>query len=163
MKHQAENGFTVLEISIAVIVVGLMAALGIHPMQNYLHRLEFKNSSQNIKHLIQTAQSKAMANPNMHIGVYFDRSVTPNRVQLFLDQTNPATYQYDGASDPPYLAPTVLKTGTGFQLLPGYPDEIIFRGDGSAWKSMKIVLTNGTLQDTLDVLASTGRVRVAHL
>jgi prepilin-type N-terminal cleavage/methylation domain-containing protein len=162
MKLDSENGFTFLEILIVVLVVGLMALLAARPMKNYLRRLEFRNSSQNIKHLIQTAQSKAMADPNTHVGIYFDRSTTPNRALLFLDKANPTAYDYDGSGDPGYLKPESLKSGTSFQLVSGYPDEIVFRGDGSAWKSMKIVLTNGTLYDTLDVLASTGRVRVGR-
>jgi prepilin-type N-terminal cleavage/methylation domain-containing protein len=162
MKREMEKGFTFLEILIAVVVVGLIAALSARPMKNYLRRLEFKNSSQNIKHLVQTAQSKAMANPNVHIGVYFDKASTPNRVMLFQDKANPANYNYDGSGDPAYLAPTILKPGILIQTLTGYPDEIVFRGDGSAWKSMKVLLTYGNLKDTLDVLASTGRVRVGR-
>lgn len=162
MRRETENGFTPLEILIAVVVVGLLAASSVRPMKNYLRRMEFRNSSQNIKHLVQTAQSKAMANPNVHIGVYFDKASSPNRVMLFQDKANPAAYDYDGSGDPAYLAPAILKPGTSIQTLSGYPDEIVFRGDGSAWKSMKVVLTDGTLKDTLDVLASTGRVRVGR-
>jgi prepilin-type N-terminal cleavage/methylation domain-containing protein len=162
MRVDSENGYTMLEITIVVAIVGIMALLTVRPMKNFLRRLEFKNSSQNIKHLIQTVQSKAMANPNMHIGIYFDLAATPNRVITFQDKANPTTYQYDGIADPPYLPPVSLKTGTSFQALSGYPDEIVFRGDGSAWKSLRIVLTNGTLKDTIDVLASTGRVRVGR-
>jgi hypothetical protein len=139
-----------------------LALLGVNPMKNYLRRLEFKTSSQNIKRLIQTAQSKAMANPNIHVGAYFDMSKTPHRVILFHDRINPASYQYDGSGDVSYLQPEVLKVGTYFMPVTGYPDEIVFRGDGSAWKSFKIVITNGTLNDTLDILASTGRVRVGR-
>jgi prepilin-type N-terminal cleavage/methylation domain-containing protein len=162
MYRESENGYTLLEITVVVAIVGIMGLLTVRPMKNYLRRLEFKNSSQNIKHLIQTVQSKAMANPNMHIGLYFDLASTPNRVIAFQDKANPTTYQYDGNADPAYLPPVALKPGTSFQALTGYPDEIVFRGDGSAWKSLKIVLTNGTLKDTLDVLASTGRVRVGR-
>jgi prepilin-type N-terminal cleavage/methylation domain-containing protein len=162
MKRKTENGFTFVEIIIAVGILGLITALSVRPMKSYLRRLEFQNSSQNLKHMVQMAQSKAMANPNVHIGVYFNRATTPNRVMLFQDLANPSTYNYDGNVDPAYLAPAILKKGTSILLVTGYPDEIVFRGDGSAWKSMKVVLTNGTLKDTLDVLASTGRVRVAR-
>lgn len=161
-KWNTETGFTVVEILIAAGVLGLLALLSLRPMKNYLHRMEFQNSSRNIKHLVQLAQSKAMANPNVHIGVYFNKATTPHRVMLFQDLANPANYNYDGNGDPAYLAPAILKTGTSIQSLTGYPDEIVFRGDGSAWKSMKVVLTDGTLKDTLDVLASTGRVRVGR-
>lgn len=162
MKRDTENGFTFLEIMIAAGILSLLAALSIRPMKGYLRRMEFQNNSQNVKHLVQLAQSKAMGNPNVHIGVYFNRSTTPHRVMLFQDLANPAAYNYDGTGDPAYLAPTILKKGISLQMVSGYPDEIVFRGDGSAWKSMKVVLTNGTLKDTLDVLASTGRVRVAR-
>ena len=162
MGQETEKGFTAVEMLVAAGLVCLIALLALRPMKNYLRRLEFKNSSQNIKRLIQTAQSKAMADPNVHVGIYFDRSVSPNRAFLFQDKSSPANYNYDGSADPMYLKPEPLKKGTSFQLLTGYPDEIVFRGDGSAWKSMKIVMTNGTLYDTLDVLASTGRVRVGR-
>ncbi|MDB5050159.1 MAG: hypothetical protein JWO30_3230 [Fibrobacteres bacterium] len=154
------RGMTLLEICVALAVIGILAALSVNPMKNYLRRLDFRNSCQNIKRLIQTAQSKAMANPNLHIGVYFDLGATPNKAFLFEDKINPAAYNYDGSGDSPYLQPEVLKKKSVFRALPGYPDEVVFRGDGSAWKSFKIVVTDGTLNDTLDVLASTGRVRL---
>lgn len=160
MQNRLSRGFTILEVSTALVLLGIVIGLAFRPMKNYLRGIEFRNSGQNIKRLIQTAQSKAMANPNMHIGIYFDRSKTPHKAFLFHDRNNPAGYEYDGASDPPYLQPEVLKRGLVFVTLPGQPDEIIFRGDGSAWKSMKICISDGTRKDTLDVLASTGRVRL---
>jgi prepilin-type N-terminal cleavage/methylation domain-containing protein len=163
MYRESENGYTMLEITVVVVIVAIMATLAVHPMKGYLSRLEFRNSSENIKRLIQTAQSKAMANPNLHIGVYFDLSKTPHRVLAFQDKANPAFYQYDPSGDLAYLAPQSLKPGSSFKRLSAYPeDEVVFRGDGSAWKSFKILITNGTLIDTLDVLASTGRVRVGR-
>lgn len=162
MRKTSDRGFTILEVGLAVVLLSIACALAFIPMRNYLRNIEFKNSGQNIKRLIQTAQSKAMANPNVHIGIYFDRSKTPHKAFLFQDKANPSGYEYDGASDPPYLQPEVLKRGVKFETLPGQPDEIIFRGDGSAWKSMKICLSDGTRRDTLDVLASTGRVRLGR-
>jgi hypothetical protein len=129
-------------------------------MKNYLRNIEFRNSGENIKRLIQLAQSRAMANPNIHIGVYFDRAKNPNKAFLFQDKANPQNYEYDASGDPAYMQPEVLKRGIVFEALTGYPEEIVFRGDGSAWKSMKILITDGVRKDTLDVLASTGRVRL---
>lgn len=155
-----DQGFTLLEIMGVVILFGLIALLSVNPIKDYLKRMEFKNSGQNIKRLIQTAQSRAMANPDTHMGVYFDLAGSPQKAFAFQDKANPKLYQYDGSADPAYLSPETLKRGVTFKKLPGYPQEIVFRGDGSAYKSMKIVLTDGTLEDTLDVLASTGRVRL---
>lgn len=163
MEPETEKGFTIVEILIVVGIMSLLAALSVRPMKDYLRRVEFKNNSQNIKRLVQTAQSKAMGNPNVHIGVFLDKVSSPNRVMLFQDLANPSTYNYDKNADPAYLAPAILKPGILIKTIPPYTDdEIVFRGDGSAWKSMKVLLTNGTLKDTLDVLASTGRVRVAR-
>ncbi len=156
------RGLTLLEVSVVVAVVGILAMLGVNPMKNYLRGIDFRNSCENIKRLIQTGQSRAMANPNIHIGIYFDRGSTPNKAFLFQDKKNPTDYSYDGVADPGYLQPEVLKKGITFQPIPGQPDEIIFRGDGSAWQSMRICLTDGNRKDTLDVLASTGRVRLGR-
>jgi Tfp pilus assembly protein FimT len=153
-----EQGFSILEICVTVVIVGLLGLLAVNPAKNYIRRLEFNNSAHNIKRLIGTAQSRAMANPNVHIGVYFDLTRNPHKVFLFQDKEMPGFYQYDGAGDPAYLQPETLKRGAVFKPIPGYPREIVFRGDGSAYKSMKIVITDGILKDTLDILASTGRI-----
>jgi Tfp pilus assembly protein FimT len=156
------RGFTVLEVCMVAGLIGIVALLSIHPMKTYLRRLEFRNSEKNIKRLIQTAQSRAMANPNLHIGIRFDLAATPQRAFAFQDRANPELYQYDGDVDSAYLQPELLKRGASFEKVAGYPSEIIFRGDGSAYKSIKMVLTEGVLRDTLDVLASTGRVRLGQ-
>jgi prepilin-type N-terminal cleavage/methylation domain-containing protein len=151
------RGFTLVEILSAVAIIGILALAFRNPMSKYLTRLEFNKSVDNLKRLIQTCQSKAMANPSVHIGVHFDR--TRHRAVPFQDRVNPALYQYD-PTDPAYLQPVALKRGLRFLAVPGFPDDIVFRGDGSAYRSFKMVVTDGTLKDTLDVLASTGRVRV---
>ncbi len=57
------SGFTILEVSVAVVLLGLLALLGFRPMKNYLRRIDFRNSAENIKRLIQAGQSRAMATP----------------------------------------------------------------------------------------------------
>jgi hypothetical protein len=142
----------------AAALVGILALVLRNPMKNYLKRLEFNRAVSNIKALIQTCQTKAMANPSLHIGVYFDDA--KHRAVPFQDRANPSLYQYDAVGDPAYMQPAELKRGVQLVRLAGYPPEIVFRGDGSAYKSMKVVITDGILKDTLDILASTGRVRV---
>lgn len=161
MKVEArQRGFTLVEMIVALLIVGILALTLKNPMKDYLKRLEFNKSVEHVKRLIQTCQSKAMANPSVHVGVHFDR--VGHRAVPFQDRANPALYQYDPAGDPPYLQPVALKRGVRFEAVAGFTDDVIFRGDGSAWRSFKIVVTDGILKDTLDVLASTGRVRVAR-
>lgn len=158
MHTPQSRGFTLVEICVAVGILGILALLVKNPMQKYLKRLEFNRSVDNVKHLIQACQSRAMANPNLHIGVWFDDA--NHKAVPFQDKGNPSLYQYDAASDPAYMQPAVLTRGVKIKRLTGYPPEIVFRGDGSAYKSLKVVITDDVLKDTLDVLASTGRVRV---
>src|SRR4051812_14604175 len=104
MTYQESNrGLTLLEVSVALAVAGILCLLAFNPMKNYLRGIEFRNSGENIKRLIQTAQSRAMGNPNVHVGIYFDRASKPNKAFLFLDKKNPLDYTYDGAGDPNYL------------------------------------------------------------
>lgn len=163
MKSECRSGcrgFSILEVFIAVAVLGVLGALSINPMSRYLKRTEFNSAVNNVKHLLQTCQSRAMANPNVHVGVYFDANL--GKAVPFQDKANLSLYQYDPTGDLPYLQAAILKRGVRFERLAGYPNEIVFRGDGSAYKSLKIVLTDDVLKDTLDVLASTGRVRVGR-
>lgn len=152
----ASRGFSALEATIAVVLLGIAAVVVRNPMRTYMKRLEFNKSVDNVKHMIMACQTKAMANPGQHAGVWFGDSVAVP----FLDKGSPALYEYDRLADPAFMQQAVLKRGVRLRKLPDFPDEIVFRGDGSAYKSLRIVITDGVLQDTLDVLASTGRVRV---
>lgn len=152
------EAFTLVELVVAVSVIGILAITLRNPMKDYLRRMEYNNTVDHIKRLIQTCQTKALANPNLHIGLWFD--FKSGRAVPFQDRTNPSFYQYDGAGDPAYLQPAQLKRGVRFLQVKGFSDAIVFRGDGSAYRSFKVVVTDGVLKDTLDVLASTGRVRV---
>ncbi len=143
MNYQGHStGFTILEVSVIIVLLGLLALLAFRPMKTYLCRIDFQNSAENTKRLIQAGQSRAMANPNVHVGVYFVQAKRPQRVFLFEVKANAGMNQYDGPGDPQYLQPEVLKPGLSLETLLGPPDEI--------------------LRDTLDVLASTGRVRLGR-
>jgi hypothetical protein len=152
----ASRGFSALEAIVAVVLFGIAAVALRNPMRTYMKRLEFEKSVDNVKHMIMACQTKAMSDPGQHVGVWFGDSVAVP----FLDKGSPALYEYDRSADPAYMGQAVLRRGVRLRKLPGFPDEIVFRGDGSAYKSLRIVITDGVLQDTLDVLASTGRVRV---
>lgn len=159
MKVDASTrAFTLVELVIVLAVLGVLAITLRNPMKDYLRRVEFNNTVDHVKRLIQTCQTRAMTNPNLHIGLWFD--FKGGRAVPFQDQANPSLYQYDGAGDPAYLQAAQLKRGVRFLPVAGFPDVVIFRGDGSTYRSLKVVVTDGVLKDTLDVLASTGRVRV---
>jgi hypothetical protein len=143
----------------AVIIVIALACLAKPPMTRYLKTLEQKNAILGVRKLMQTARSRAMANPSVHCGVYFDVNARPPRALLFEDTFAPGSYAYDAGKDKPYLAPYTLPVGSTLSVAATYPAALIYRGDGSAYLSAKVVVRTRGLSDTLDVLASTGRIR----
>lgn len=133
-------------------------------MRGLIQRIKLQSAANGMKHMIMTARLRAVANPDRHCGVVFRLHGTGpanDSVFAFLE-TSPADKLYTKGRDSLYLAPFVVnrkdRIVTGIPA--GYPSVIVFRGDGSATASAKIVLTLGSLQDTVDVLASTGRVKV---
>ncbi len=157
--YKRQRGFTFIEIIAALTLLSLLGALSIRPMKTYVRRLNFDSSVNGLKGLILTAKSRAIANPSVHCGVFFDVQADPQRILAFQDQTDPESYTYEAGKDKSYLQPYVLKTGIRIALVPDYPPSIIFRGDGSAYVSVKVIITDGTLTDTVDVLARTGRIK----
>jgi hypothetical protein len=69
---------------------------------------------------------------------------------------------YEKGVDSLYLAPFVISKNRdkiSMSIPTGFPSVIVFRGDGSANASARIVLSLKAFKDTVEVLASTGRVR----
>jgi type II secretory pathway pseudopilin PulG len=158
-KWRSQKGITLLEILVVVLIIVIMGALAKSPMTRYLRTLEQKNAVVGIRKLVQTARSRAMANPSVHCGVYFDMASVPPKVQLFQDTFSPGSYAYDAGKDTPYQEAFTLPRGTSLAVPIPYPASIIYRGDGSAFLSAKVLVRSAAFTDTLDVLASTGRVR----
>ncbi|MDB5048198.1 MAG: hypothetical protein JWO30_1269 [Fibrobacteres bacterium] len=164
MVLNAKDGFSALEILVALIVVSVLTALCIKPVTGLLQRIKIQNSADGIKHLILNARMRAVANPSRHCGVVF-RSHTSSAINdsvfAFLEGA-PQDYLYTAAKDEVYGAPFVVdKKYKLSSVIPmGSPTVIVFRGDGSANASAKFILTLGGNQDTVSVLASTGKVKV---
>jgi hypothetical protein len=148
-----------MEAMVAVVIVIALACLAKPPMARYIKTLEQKNAVLGVRKLMQTARSRAMANPSVHCGVYFDVNARPPRAFLFADTYAPGSYAYDAGKDKPYLAPFTLPKGSSLSVAADYPGSLVYRGDGSAYLSAKVIVRSPGLSDTLDVLASTGRIR----
>ena len=158
-----EFGFSTLEVLLTVVVIGIMSALSIKPLSSLLQKIKLQNAADGMKHFILTARLRAVSNTERHCGVVFrfHPSVTVNdTVFAFLD-ASPPDNNYTKGKDSLYLRPFILyKRDKIASVIPaGYPTVIVFRGDGSATLSAKVVLTLKTRQDTVTVLASTGKVK----
>lgn len=160
---KSKRGFTFLEVLIAIIVISVGSALAVKPMKGLLQRMKLQNAANGMKHTIMNARLRAVANPARLCGVVFQPgSATKDHVVFaFLDK-NPSDKIYKSGEDAPYLSPFVVRkeAKVAMTIPAGYPSVVVFRGDGSASASARVILAIGTYVDTLEILASTGRVRV---
>jgi hypothetical protein len=128
-----------------------------------LDNIKLKRSADAVKHLILNARVRSVANPERLCGVVFrvqGAAGADDTVFSFLDAV--PDRRYEAGSDQAYLAPLVVRRSEGIRATvpPGYPRILLFRGDGSATASTRLVLSLGSRSYTVDVLASTGRVKV---
>ena len=164
MKLKKSHGFSILEIMIVVLLIGVMGAFSVRPAKGYLQRIRLQNAAEGLKHYLMTTRSRATSNAFLHAGMVFKvkTAPTPDSACAFIDRSKPINNAFDAGTDSLYKIGLEFKDKEGIQMsIPsGFPSAIVFRGDGSANASAKVVLTLGVFQDTVDVLASTGRVRV---
>ena len=158
------NGFSALEILVALVVIAVLTSLSIKPVTGLLQRIKLQNSAEGIKHLILNARMRAVANPNTHCGVVLrmHASTTIDDTVFAFLEDNPPDFIYKAGKDSLYGDPFVVEKKYKItSLIPGgYPNVFVFRGDGSCNLSAKLVLSMNAYHDTVTVLASTGKVKV---
>lgn len=152
-----------MELLIASAVLGIMAALAAGPVKTLLDGVKLKRSAHAVKHLLVNARVRSLANPDRLCGVVIrdqGSADADDTVFTFLD--NVPDRRYVAGKDQDYLAPLIVRRSEGIRATvpDGYPRAFLFRGDGSATASARIVLSLGRMSYTVDVLASTGRVKV---
>lgn len=158
-----------IEMIVAIAIIVLAAALAVPKMQNMTGNLRLRTAANAIKQQLLMAKTRALGDPLVHCGVYFDTVSNPDRTIVFLDD-GPGTYanndQYDAGQDHvfglAYSMPRNISVGLGGAA--GNNQVVIFRADGSAKvRGMTItVKLNGAYSrtKTVSVLPSTGRIRV---
>jgi Tfp pilus assembly protein FimT len=160
---KVQAGFSIFEIGIVLIVVSILSGLAIKPLSAWIQRINAQKAADGLKHYILAAKSRAVSNANRHCGVVFQlhASGADDTVLAFFDKI-PINNVYDKGTDSLYSRPYIIKKKEQItSAIPSpYPSVIVFRGDGSANASANIVLTLKNIKATVDVLASTGRVKV---
>ncbi len=158
------RGFTALEIMIALVVISILSAVSVRPVMALLQKIKLQNSADGIKHLILNARMRAVSNAYKHCGVVFisnPSASVDDSVFAFLE-SNPPDYIYTPGQDSLYGKPFVIekKYQLALTIPAGFPATIVFRGDGSANLSARLVVTLKNFVDTVRVLASTGKVKL---
>jgi len=153
-----ERGFSMMEMMIVVVMIGLMASLAAPSWLEQMPRLEAKAQVREVVSKLREARSLAIARKEA-VGVSFDG--INNIWEVFLD---------NGPADNVHSAgDSVMSTGQiGLRVTMSYNSfanaDVIFSPDGTAAQSGVICLAaeGGSITYTIDVLASTGRVKMVE-
>jgi Tfp pilus assembly protein FimT len=155
-------GFTLMEAVVVLAVAMLVLAMARPAFSRTVKTLKLRSAEISIKRQLQAARVRALADPMVHCGVYFDTLTKPQQTRIFFD--NNQSKMYEG-SDITYQRPLDLPTSVRIQTISiscsgSSRKEILFRGDGSALCSGEISISNGIRTDKINVLASTGRIKL---
>jgi len=156
-NRRKAGGFTMLEMMIIVVIIGIVAALAVPTFIASMPRMRARTEARNVLNLLRLARSKAISEGAQY-GVYVD--VGNNQYLLFKDTSNPASMVYELADSvvtgPESIQPDVVSTAsfTG--------GAVVFLPTGRASESGDFTfdIADGGALRTVSVLASTGRSKM---
>ena len=159
MLKKSQSGFTIIELMIVVVMIGIFVGLAVADLSGHSDRLKLKSQARDILSYLRLARSLAVSNRTPH-GVFFDEN--DRKFILFQDKVDLSDNTYDVGDSLIYSED--LKTVVGYGTCSFPNNAVVFQADGSASSSGSIGLSSLTTDWSLvvDVLASTGRVRLAE-
>ena len=165
IRHQLHGiarsrGFTMKEMMIVVVVIGLISALAVPSFLGYMPKLRVKSAARDIVSSMRLARSKAVSERRPY-GVVFD--LNSNSIISFADTDNPSGMSYS-SSDSTTRADT-LGADIKFSSCTYNNNCVIFSSTGSASTSgdLQLVTKDGSILMSINLLASTGRVRLTEI
>jgi len=151
-------GFTMLEMMIIVVIIGIVAAMAVPSFYNAIPRLKARAEARNILNFVRLARSKAVSTGAQY-GVYID---TNNRQYvLFKDTINPTQMMYN-TGDSVVVGPETLDSDVVLTSSTFTNNSVIFLPTGGASQSGSFTLdnTDGGSSYTVSVLSSTGKSKL---
>ena len=151
-------GFSMIEMMIIIVIIGIIAAMAVPSFFSAIPRLKARTEARNILNFVRLARSKAVSDGAQY-GVYIDT----NNMQyiLFKDTINPAQMMYNTGDSvvvgPETIDSDVVLTGSSFTS-----NTVIFLPTGGASQSGSFTLdnTDGGSSYTVSVLSSTGKSKL---
>lgn len=151
-------GFTMLEMMIIVVIIGIAAAMAAPTFFAGVPRLKARTEARNVLSLLRLARSNAISNGSQY-GVFVDIA---NRQYLFFkDIANPGSMIYEPAdsiiSGPESIPVDVAVLSSSFA-----GNSVVFLPTGGASQSGNFTfdISGGGALYTVSVLASTGRSKL---
>lgn len=153
------KGFTMIEMMVIVVVIGIIATLSLPGFGKIMDRLKLKTAGRDVVSAMRFARSAAVSQKDQ-FGVYFDQSA--RTFLVFKDIANQSSFTYDvGADSVIQIKKLPRNVNFGYTSIPG--PAIIFKPNGSAYTSGQVYMSSyGQYEGylTVDVLGSTGRVKI---
>lgn len=159
-RCRGHQGFTLMEMMIVVVVIGVIAAMAVPSFLSYLPKLRVKTTAREIVSQLRLARSKSVAERRPY-GVHFN--VAQNVFTVFADTDNPAAVTF-GLADSTIQVDT-LEADVALNSCTYTNDCVIFNATGAASTSgeIKVVTADGSILMSINTLASTGRVRLTEV
>jgi type II secretion system protein H len=156
-RLRRKTGFTLIELVITAVVVGLIAALAVPSFYRSMQKLKLNAATREIVSDLRWARSKAIAT-RKQVGINLD--FANKQYSVFFDTDNPGNFDFDAAKDSTVKTGDLSGLGTGNTTLTD--STVIFMPNGRSNRSGQITCNSrtGSFSHTVDILASTGRVKI---
>ena len=166
VANRSDAGFSIMEIMIVVVIIGLVAAMAGPKFNREMTRMEFRGDARNVVSMLREARSLALTEKVDH-GVYFDQ--TAATITLFRDEVSSTPPSF-GSGDEVLRVDTV--SGQYATIGHTFTAPVLFSPNGSASESGQVILLNYGLVEgdyystnyaILNVLAATGRSKLSEI
>ena len=156
-KIKSSKGFTVIELMIVAVAIGIFSAIAIPRFGKVMTKLKLKSAARDVTSTLRLARSNAVSQKRP-FGVYFD--INRHKYILFKDKVNLSSFTYETGDSA--IQTVTLPENVSFGYASFNNSTVVFRPNGSASSSGMVDVWSYDVYDYLyvDVLASTGRVKL---
>lgn len=158
-KLNTTTGFTLIEVMIVVVIIGIFASMAGPSFSNYIPKMKLRADAREKTNFLRQARSRAISE-NSQYGIYFNDDT--NSIAFFKDIVSPETATYDEDGDSLVQDIILCETNVIFDNSTLSNDVVVFFSNGSASTSGQIDLLNPEINEsfTINILASTGRIKL---
>ncbi len=153
----SRGGFTLMEVMISVVIIGVIASLAGPRLSKEITKIQFRGATRDLVSTLREARSRAITEKQQY-AVAFDYS------------NGTYTLFQEGVSQDVFISSDTI-SGQYPTVSPSFEGPLVFSPDGSANSSGQIFTFSydddggyySTSYATIDVLASTGRIKLSEI